>query len=103
MNQALRDAAARVLAKATTRAGKQMGLSQAELDQIASNEQDAAELVRIFKAPNSIVAGDVGNCQSWLNSFNHALGAAPIDLMKDSAGLNKVRLYLDQILGSEYS
>ena len=109
--------AERVLTKATLRAAKLLGVSQAELAQIiglsepmiskmsrrgallpndAKKRELAAFFVRIFRSLDAIVGGDHATAAAWLRNENTALGAVPIEEMKRVDGLVGVLAYLDQ-------
>ena len=55
----------------------------------------AALLVRLFRSLDSIVAGDKQSLRSWLQGYNTALKAAPIELIPSISGLNKTVDYVD--------
>lgn len=82
-----------------------LGLSAATVSRMASGAylldperkewQLAALLVRVYRSLDSITGGRDEVSRAWLNSGNAALGAKPVDLLRDVAGLVMVGQYLD--------
>ncbi len=105
-----------VITKAALRAAERLGLpnrvlaavlgvSEATVSRMGSGTyllkpgDKAFELavlfLRLFRALDSIVAGDAAARRAWLKSENTALGAAPVTLITTVAGLVNVVGYLD--------
>ena len=109
-----------VLTKAVTRAAALLGLSQRQLaatlglsgpttsrlfsgkyrlSPTRSKEWELAVLfVRLFRSLDALW-GHEGTARAWLGSYNGALGAAPLELIKTAAGLVRVVDYLDHARG----
>ena len=62
---------------------------------VGKSREHQVLLVRLDRALDSIVGGDDAVAAAWLRNDNVALGAAPIERMKHSAGLVDVLAYLD--------
>ena len=104
-----------VLSKATLRAAKRLGVQQVELadiigvspavvsraakgsvlPQIGKALELSLLFVRVFRSLDAIVGGDEKVAAIWLRSYNEALGAKPIDIMRTVAGLTATLAYLD--------
>lgn len=54
--------------------------------------------VRLFRSLDALW-GHEGTARAWLENYNTALGAAPLDLIKSAAGLVRVVDYLDHARG----
>ena len=54
--------------------------------------------VRLFRSLDALW-GHEGTARAWLEGYNTALGAAPLDLIKSAAGLVRVVDYLDHARG----
>jgi transcriptional regulator with XRE-family HTH domain len=109
-----------VLTKAVTRGAGLLGLTQRQvaetlglsgptasrlftgkyrLSPTRSKEWELAILfVRLFRSLDALW-GHEGTARAWLESYNSALGAAPLDLIKSAAGLVRVVDYLDHARG----
>jgi uncharacterized protein (DUF2384 family) len=109
-----------VLTKAVTRAAGLLGLSQRQvaatlglsgpttsrlftgkyrLSPTRSKEWELGILfVRLFRSLDALW-GHEGTARAWLENYNTALGAAPLDLIKSAAGLVRVVDYLDHARG----
>ena len=109
-----------VLTKAVTRAAGLLGLSQRQVaDTLGLSGPTASRLftgkyrlsparakewelailfVRLFRSLDALW-GREGTARAWLESYNTALGAAPLDLIKSAAGLVRVVDYLDHARG----
>jgi len=109
-----------VLTKAVTRAAGLLGLTQRQvaetlglsgptasrlftgkyrLSPTRAKEWELAILfVRLFRSLDALW-GHEGTARAWLESYNTALGAAPLDLIKSAAGLVRVVDYLDHARG----
>ena len=111
-----RPAQGRVLSSAFVRAGRFLGVPQAELaavigvsgatlSRLANRQKQleagskawqlAALFVRLFRSLDAIVGSDDAAAQAWLRSENSALGGVPLDLIRDPAGLVRTVDYLD--------
>lgn len=105
-----------VLTKAATRAADKLQMSSATLAKvigvssatvsrlrqgaIALQEGSkpyelSALFVRVYRALDAIMGGDDAVSAKWLESYNTALKAKPIDLIQTVAGLTCVIQYLD--------
>jgi transcriptional regulator with XRE-family HTH domain len=111
---------ASVLTKAVTRAAALLGLTQREvaatlglsgptasrlfagkyhLSPGRSKEWELAILfVRLFRSLDALW-GHEATARAWLDSYNAALGAAPLELIRSAAGLVRVVGYLDHARG----
>lgn len=110
------EASERVLAKAVVRAAGHLQLSQANVAQVLGISGASVSrlfggtyvlsrsrgkewelsllLVRLFRSLDAIL-GHGEQAQQWLRNHNHALNAAPADLIQSSEGLVRVVQYLD--------
>jgi len=103
-----------VLAKATTRAGKSLGLRQDEIADILGRDRSvlsrgidpngkAGELallpVRVYRSLFVLVGDDGEAMRHWMQTENHHTGGVPADQMHSVAGLVEVVGYLDAIRG----
>jgi transcriptional regulator with XRE-family HTH domain len=108
------------LTKAVTRAAGLLGLTQRQvaealglsgptasrlftgkyrLSPTRAKEWELAILfVRLFRSLDALW-GHEGTARAWLEGYNTALGAAPLDLIKSAAGLVRVVDYLDHARG----
>jgi len=111
---------ASVLTTAVTRAAALLGLTQRQvaatlglsgptasrlfagryrLSPTRSKEWELAVLfVRLFRSLDALW-GHEGTARAWLEGYNAALGAAPVDLIRSAAGLVRVVDYLDHARG----
>jgi transcriptional regulator with XRE-family HTH domain len=111
---------ASVLTKGVTRAAMLLGLSQRQLaDTLGLSAPTASRLfsgqyrlsparakewemgvlfVRLFRSLDALW-GHEGTARAWLETYNTALGAAPIELMRTASGLVRVVDYLDYARG----
>jgi transcriptional regulator with XRE-family HTH domain len=109
-----------VLTKAVTRAAVLLGLTQRQvaetlglsgptasrlftgkyrLSPTRAKEWELAILfVRLFRSLDALW-GHEGTARAWLEGYNMALGAAPLDLIKSAVGLVRVVDYLDHARG----
>jgi transcriptional regulator with XRE-family HTH domain len=109
-----------VLTKAVTRAAGLLGLTQRQvaealglsgptasrlftgkyrLSPTRAKEWELAILfVRLFRSLDALW-GHEGTARTWLKSYNTALGAAPLELIRSAAGLVRVVDYLDHARG----
>jgi transcriptional regulator with XRE-family HTH domain len=111
---------ASVLTKAVTRAATLLGLTQRQLadtlglsgpttsrlysgkyrlSATRSKEWELGVLfVRLFRSLDALW-GHEGTARAWLETYNTALGAAPLELIRTAAGLVRVVDYLDHARG----
>jgi transcriptional regulator with XRE-family HTH domain len=111
---------ASVLTKAVTRAATLLGLTQRQLadtlglsgpttsrlysgkyrlSATRSKEWELGVLfVRLFRSLDALW-GHEGTARAWLETYNTALGAAPLELIRTAAGLVRVVDYLDYARG----
>ncbi len=107
-----------VLTKATRRAARLLGLTDAALAQVlgvspstvsrlgdrrpidpASREGECALLLlRIFRGLDALL-GDTESCRKWMTSENTHLRGTPADLIRSVEGLVHVTRYLDALRG----
>lgn len=109
-----------VLTKAVTRAARLLGLTQRQvaatlglssptasrlfsgrysLSPTRSKEWELAVLfVRLFRSLDALW-GHEGTGREWLGTYNTALGATPLELIRSAAGLVRVVDYLDHARG----
>jgi transcriptional regulator with XRE-family HTH domain len=109
-----------VLNKAVTRAAGLLGLTQRQVAEIlglsgptasrlftgkyrlsptrAKEWELAILFVRLFRSLDALW-GHEGTARAWLGSYNTALGAAPLELIRSAAGLVRVVDYLDHARG----
>ena len=108
--------ASMVLAKATTRASKMLGLSGASLartlglseptiSRLVHGEKPLAPdskegelallLVRVFRSLDALVGTDDQKRLAWMTTHNKALGGVPQRLVQTAAGLVATLNYLD--------
>lgn len=105
-----------VLAKATARASKMLGLSGASLartigisepsvsrllrgdKRLAPDSKEgelALLLVRVFRSLDALVGTDDQKRVAWMSTHNKALGGVPLRLVQTAAGLVATLNYLD--------
>ena len=97
--------AARFLAVAQADLAQVIGVSEATLSRLANGRRQlepgskpwqlAALFVRLFRSLDAIVGSDDAAARAWLRSANTALGGAPLELIRDPAGLVRTVDYLD--------
>ena len=97
--------AARFLAVTQGELAEVIGVSGATLSRLANGQrhlepgskpwQLAALFVRLFRSLDAIVGSDDAAARAWLRSDNHALGGAPLALIREPAGLVRTVDYLD--------
>jgi Protein of unknown function (DUF2384) len=88
--------AAGVLASALVKAGKELGLTQAELGSIVGRDRTA--LSRGALEPGS-KGGEPRQMKHWMHTHNLHVGGVPAELVRSVAGLVRVVEYLDAIRG----
>lgn len=105
-----------VLAKATTRAARELGLSNAALARViglseptvsrivngnkgidpqSKEGQLALLLIRVYRSLDPLVGSDPQKRADWMRSQNKALSGKPIDLIESPQGLVLTLSYLD--------
>ena len=111
---------AAVLSKAVVRAARLLGLAQRDVAAAlgvseattsrlfagkyllsadrAKEWELALLLVRLFRSLDALW-GHEATARAWLESYNVALGAAPLELIKSAVGLVRVVDYLDHARG----
>lgn len=111
---------AAVLTKAVTRAAGLLGLTQRQVaDALGLSGATASRLftgkyrlsptrakewelaillVRLFRSLDALW-GHEATARAWLDGYNTALGAAPLELIRSAAGLVRVVDYLDHARG----
>jgi transcriptional regulator with XRE-family HTH domain len=109
-----------VLTKAVTRAATLLGVTQRQLAETLglspptvsrlfagkyrlsptrSKEWELSVLfIRLFRSLDALW-GHEGTARSWLATYNTALGAAPLELIRSATGLVRVVDYLDHARG----
>jgi hypothetical protein len=103
-----------VLAKAVLKAAEQLGLEQAQLEQVlnlhhteiieldpgSKSGQKALLLIQVFQSLYALNGGDIEWIRHFMNSQNRVTGGIPIEQIQQKAGLIKV-LESVQSLGSK--
>ena len=69
------------------------------LDQGSKSWELAVLFLRIFRGLDAYMGGNIDNEKRWLKANNHALGGAPLDLMRQVEGLAGVVQYIDCMRG----
>ena len=106
---------ASVLAEAFANAGRQLGMSQAELGEIIGKDRTvisrgrvdpvskAGELallfIRCYRALYVLVGGDAQQMRHWMQTENLHTGGIPAEQVKSVQGLITVLEYLDAMRG----
>lgn len=104
-----------VLAEALANAGRQLGLTQADLGEIVGRDRTAISRGRIdpdgkdgelallfirgYRALYVLTGGDRQAMKHWMHTENHHTGGIPVDQAKTVQGLMTVLEYLDAIRG----
>jgi hypothetical protein len=107
--------AAPVLTKALVRAGKDLGLTQAEVGAIVGRDRTALSrgaiepnsksgelallLIRAYRALFVLVGGEPRQMKHWMRTPNLHVGGVPAELVRTVPGLMRVVEYLDAIRG----
>ncbi len=104
----------RVLTKATLRAGKALGLSQAEIGAVVGRDRTslrrgidpdskpgelAALLIRVYRSLYALVGGDPEAMRHWMATENRHTGGVPREQIRTVTGLIRVLEYVDAIRG----
>lgn len=103
-----------VLTKATLRAGKALGLSQADIGTVVGRDRTslrrgidpdsktgelAALLIRVYRSLYALVGGDPQAMRHWMETDNHHTGGVPREQIRTVAGLTRVLEYVDAVRG----
>jgi hypothetical protein len=104
-----------VLTQALVRAGKELGLTQADVGAIVGRDRTALSrgaiepssksgelallLIRVYRALFVLVGGDAAQMRHWMRTHNLHVGGVPADLVRTVPGLMRVVEYLDAIRG----
>jgi hypothetical protein len=104
-----------VLTRALVRAGKELGLTQAEVGAIVGRDRTALSrgaiepdsksgelallLIRAYRALYVLVGGEPRQMKHWMQTHNLHVGGVPADLVRTVPGLMRVVEYLDAIRG----
>jgi hypothetical protein len=114
-NLATRPDPRRVLAAALISAGKELGLTQAELGAVIGRDRTvlsrgqlepdsksgelALLLIRAYRALFALVGGDSALMQHWMHTDNLHTGGVPAEQIRSIQGLTRVVDYLDAMRG----
>jgi hypothetical protein len=115
VRDAVRADANLVLAKALANAGRELGLTQADVGVVIGRDRTALSraaiapgsksgelallLVRAYRALFVLVGGEAAQMRHWMHTDNSHLGGVPAELMRSVQGLIRVVEYLDAIRG----
>jgi len=104
-----------VLSRALIKAGKELGLTQADLGAVIGRDRTALSrsavepesksgelallLIRAYRALFVLVGGDPHQMKHWMSTPNRHVGGIPAQLVRSIQGLNRVVEYLDAIRG----
>jgi hypothetical protein len=104
-----------VLGKALVKAGKELGLTQADLGVVVGRDRTAISrqsleptsksgelallVIRAYRALYVLVGGDGRQMKHWMHTSNRHLGGVPAEMLRSVQGLNRVVEYLDAIRG----
>jgi hypothetical protein len=104
-----------VLTQALVTAGKELGLTQAELGAVVGRDRTALNrraiepgsksgelallLLRAYRALYVLVGGDPSQMKHWMHTHNLHVGGVPAELIRTVPGLVRVVEYLDAIRG----
>jgi Protein of unknown function (DUF2384) len=104
-----------VLTQALITAGKELGLTQAELGAVVGRDRTALNrksiepgtksgelallLLRVYRALYVLVGGDPRQMKHWMHTHNLHVGGVPAELIRTVPGLVRVVEYLDAIRG----
>ena len=107
--------AAGVLASALVKAGKELGLTQAEVGSIVGRDRTALSrgalepgsksgelallVIRAYRALFVLVGGEPRQMKHWIHTHNLHVGGVPAELIRSVPGLVRVVEYLDAIRG----
>lgn len=104
-----------VLAEALVNAGRQLGMSQADLGEIIGKDRTAISrgridpgskagelallFIRCYRALYVLVGGNVQQMRHWMETENFHTGGIPAEQVKSVQGLTGVLEYLDAMRG----
>ncbi len=103
-----------ILSKALLKAGKALGLSQADLGRVIGKDRTsiargidpeskpgelALMLIRCYRDLYALVGGKLEDIHHWMRTENHHTGGAPAEQVKTVQGLTRVLQYLDAVRG----
>jgi Protein of unknown function (DUF2384) len=104
-----------VLGKALVKAGKELGLTQADLGAVIGRDRTAISrqsidptsksgelallVIRAYRALYVLVGGDAPQLKHWMHTSNRHVGGVPAELIRSVQGLSRVVEYLDAIRG----
>jgi len=104
-----------VLTRALITAGKELGLTQAELGAVVGRDRTALNrktiepgtksgelallLLRAYRALYVLVGGEPRQMKHWMHTHNLHVGGVPAELVRTVPGLVRVVEYLDAIRG----
>lgn len=104
-----------VLTQALIAAGKELGLTQAELGAVVGRDRTtlnrksiepgtksgelALLLIRAYRALFVLVGGEPRQMKHWMHTHNLHVGGVPAELIRTVPGLVRVVEYLDSIRG----
>jgi hypothetical protein len=104
-----------VLTRALVKAGKELGLTQADLGAIVGRDRTALSrgaidpgtksgelallLIRAYRALYVLVGGEPQQMKHWMHTHNLHVGGVPAELVRTVPGLMRVVEYLDAIRG----
>jgi DNA-binding XRE family transcriptional regulator len=104
-----------VLTQALVAAGKELGLTQAELGAVVGRDRTALNrksiepgtksgelallLIRAYRALFVLVGGEPRQMKHWMHTHNLHVGGVPAELIRTVPGLVRVVEYLDAIRG----
>ena len=107
--------ARRVLALALVNAGKELGLTQADVGAVIGRDRTALSrgqldpasksgelallLIRAYRALFALVGGDRVAMRHWMRAENLHTGGVPFEQIRSVQGLSRVVEYLDAIRG----
>ena len=105
----------RVLASALLSAGKELGLTQAEIGTVIGRDRTvlsrgqldpqskpgelALMLIRAYRALFALTGGEQAAMRHWMRTENHHTGGVPSEQIRSVQGLARVVEYLDAIRG----
>lgn len=104
-----------VLTQALIAAGKELGLTQAELGAVVGRDRTSLNrksiepgtksgelallLIRAYRALFVLVGGEPRQMKHWMHTHNLHVGGVPAELIRTVPGLVRVVEYLDSIRG----
>lgn len=103
-----------VLSQALLNAGKQLGISQAQLGQVIGKDRSSISrgldpaskagelallLIRCYRSLFVLVGGKATDMKHWMHTENRHTGGIPATQIQTVQGLNRVVEYLDAMRG----